>query len=128
MNIPDAINGSLELSGGCMQMLNIARLRRDKKVRGVTWSVTAFFATWGLWNCFYYPHLDQWLSFTGGLAVTSTNLIWVAMAIYYQRQEESRWATLRQAARAYHDSLRTPAGQPLLSIEAICHSQGQWEP
>ena len=133
MTLPDLINGSFELAGGAMQCLNIGRLMRDKQVRGVNWSVTAFFAAWGLWNCYFYPHLDQWASFTGGIAVTTTNLIWVALALHYSRLEaalrrtlqenEKKWAKLGVDARAYHDSLRTPAGQPLSSTEAMRRSQ-----
>ena len=133
MTLPDLINGSFELAGGAMQCLNIRQLMRDKKVRGVNWSVTAFFAAWGLWNCYFYPHLDQWASFTGGITVTTTNLIWVALAVHYSRLEaelrrtlqknEQKWAKLAADARAYHDSLRTPAGQPLSSTEAMRRSQ-----
>ena len=63
---PDMINGTLELCGGLMQVANVRRLLRDKMVRGVSWPFTAFFAGWGVWNCYYYPSLDQWCSFAGG--------------------------------------------------------------
>ena len=130
---PDLINGSFEAVGGLLLLRNCWVLYCDKQVRGVNWSVTAFFAAWGLWNCYFYPHLDQWASFTGGITVTTTNLIWVALAVHYSRLEaelrrtlqknEQKWAKLAADARAYHDSLRTPAGQPLSSTEAMRRSQ-----
>jgi len=82
--LADLINGAFELFGGVMLVRNCFALHRDKMVRGVSWPVTAFFAAWGLWNLFYYPHLGQWLSFTGGLVIVSANLVWVGMAVYYR--------------------------------------------
>jgi hypothetical protein len=31
-------------------------------------------------------HLDQWLSFAGGIVTTTPNTLWVLMAIYYTRR------------------------------------------
>lgn len=83
MSWPDAINGLFEMSGGFFLLKNVSQLYRDKCVRGVHWLPTLFFAVWGLWNLFYYPHLDQWLSFTGGLWIVAVNLVWFAQMIYY---------------------------------------------
>jgi hypothetical protein len=84
---PDLINGLFECFGGLLLCRNCVQLYRDKMIRGVTWPVTLFFAAWGFWNCFYYPHLDQWLSFSGGLVIVSANTVWVTMAIFYTRRE-----------------------------------------
>ena len=83
MTLPDAVNGSFELLGGLAQFVNCRRLLRDKKVSGVDWRVTAFFTAWGFWNLFYYPHLDQWLSFAGGIGIVVTNCVWVGLALHY---------------------------------------------
>jgi hypothetical protein len=37
----------------------------------------------GFWNLFYYPHLDQWLSFAGGVLIVLANTVWIAMAVHY---------------------------------------------
>lgn len=85
VSLPDAFNGSYEFFGGILLLVNCRRLYLDKDVKGVSVPVTAFFMTWGLWNLFYYPHLSQWLSFSGGLVIVAANLLWVIMAIYYRR-------------------------------------------
>jgi len=58
---PDLINAVFELSGAVLTWLSVARLYRDKKVRGVYWPAMALFATWGGWNLIYYPVLGQWV-------------------------------------------------------------------
>jgi hypothetical protein len=52
----------------------------------VSIAATAFFAAWGLWNLYYYPHLGQWASWAGGVAVVTTNTAYVAGMIYYARR------------------------------------------
>jgi hypothetical protein len=85
--IADLTNGAFELVGGVIIFANCRRILRDKLVRGVDWRVTMFFSVWGLWNLYYYPSLDQWASFAGGLAIVSANIVWVTLAIYYTRKE-----------------------------------------
>lgn len=80
---PDLINGLFELGGAAFLLLNVRRMYRDKELRGVHWSPAFFFTTWGLWNLFYYPHLDQWWSFAGGLAIVSVNAAWLGQVAYY---------------------------------------------
>lgn len=66
-----------------MVLCNIYALNRDRQVRGVQISPTLFFFIWGIWNLYYYPHLNQWFSFLGGIAIVVTNGIWCAQAFYY---------------------------------------------
>ncbi|HET8688644.1 MAG TPA: hypothetical protein VFM18_18675 [Methanosarcina sp.] len=84
MNLPDLINGSFELFGGVFILNHCRVLYQDKKVAGVSILSTAFFFAWGVWNLYYYPHLEQWLSFVGGLSIASANLLWVYLLIYYK--------------------------------------------
>jgi len=79
----DLINGIFEIFGGVFLMLNCFKLYKDKRVQGVSISVTVFFTAWGFWNLFYYPSLDQWASFFGGVLLVAANSVWVSMAIYY---------------------------------------------
>jgi hypothetical protein len=83
MAINDFINGMFELGSGLFCIINIVRLKKDKKVMGVSWVPTAFFTLWGAWNLYYYPSLNQMISFIGGLAIFIANLIWVLMVFYY---------------------------------------------
>ncbi len=87
MNWADAVNGTYELVGGIFLLLNFIKLYKDKKVRGIMLSSAAFFASWSWWNLYYYPSLNQWISFAGGLLIGITNATWIIMAIYYQRKE-----------------------------------------
>lgn len=81
---PDLVNGLFELCGGLLLWTNVRALHKAKRFEGVAIAPTAFFAAWGVWNLFYYPHLGQTLSFVGGLVVVSANIVWVAQMVYYK--------------------------------------------
>lgn len=83
---PDLFNGLFELFGGILYMLNIKILLRDKKVQGISLLPTVFFTSWGFWNLFYYPSLDQWFSFFGGVVLVLVNAIWLSLAFYYRKR------------------------------------------
>lgn len=80
---PDIINGLFEFGGAAAILLSVRRVLQDKDVKGVSWWMIIFFAAWGFWNLFYYPHLDQWWSFLGGIALVLTNSIYLALLIFY---------------------------------------------
>ncbi len=82
---PDIINGTFELFGGLLYLLNIKILLKDKKVQGISLLPTVFFTSWGLWNLFYYPSLEPWFSFFGGIVLVLVNAIWLFLALYYNR-------------------------------------------
>jgi len=86
MNWPDIINGSFEALGGLFICASIRRLYLDKVVRGVSLLPVTFFTAWGFWNLIYYPHLEQWVSFAGGIGIVTANAIWLAQMVYYTRQ------------------------------------------
>jgi len=87
MNLPDLANGSFETMGGAMQMLNCWRLYKDKGYAGVSVGAFVMFTSWGFFNLYYYPHLDQWLSFSGGCIIVAANTVWVGLAAYYGRKK-----------------------------------------
>lgn len=80
----DLINGGFELWGGVELWKNVKCIKRDKQIRGVNWKVTRFFTAWGFWNLLYYPSLDQWLSFLGGLNIVAANAVWLYYAVKYR--------------------------------------------
>ena len=84
----DIVNGLFELVGSILVWTNVYKLHKDKKISGIFWPVTAFFATWGFWNLYYYPSLGQMWSFYGGLILVVGNTIWVIMAVYYKRNNQ----------------------------------------
>jgi hypothetical protein len=91
VSIPDLINGCFEFGGALFIIGHIRKLYADKLVRGVYWPATLWFASWGWWNVYYYAHLDQWLSWTGGLFIVTFNTIWTVMLVYYIQKE--KWET-----------------------------------
>jgi hypothetical protein len=86
MNWPDAINGTYEFAGGIFLAFNCWKLCKDKQVKGVSIVTASFFATWSWYNLYYYPHLNQWLSFAGGILLGIVNALWVIMAIHYTKK------------------------------------------
>ena len=84
----DKVNGLFEFLGGMFVMLHCVRLYKDKKVRGVSFIATTYFVLWGFWNIYYYPHLEQWASFIGGLLIVAMNTLWIFMMICYIRKEK----------------------------------------
>jgi len=96
MNIPDLINGSFEFMGSIALWWNVRKLYHDKEYNGISIPSTAFFFFWGGWNLFFYPHLNQWFSFLGGLSMVCANLVWAAQMIYYARRQYKGTAGLRQ--------------------------------
>lgn len=86
MSLFDYINGAFELSGAYFVWLSIRELLRSRRVEGVDWRTMGFFSAWGIWNLFYYPSLEQWASFVGGILVVSANLTYMALIIYYRRR------------------------------------------
>ena len=83
LSTPDLINGTFESVGGLFIALSVRRLAKDKLVKGVSWVHAAFFSSWGYWNLYYYPHLEQWFSFYGGALLVAVNTIWLLQMWYY---------------------------------------------
>ena len=86
---PDIINGIFEFLGGIFLMENVNCIIKDKALKGVSWKPTVFFTLWGIWNLYYYPHLDQWFSFAGGLFIVIINTMWLGLIFYYRVTHEN---------------------------------------
>jgi len=80
----DFINGMFGFTAGVIIWLNIIKLSRDKVVRGYQPSVIFFFVLWDIWFLYYYPSLDQWVSFLGAISVIIANIVWLFLVIYYR--------------------------------------------
>lgn len=85
IDFPDYINGAFEVLGAVAIFGHVRRVLKDKAVAGVSIASTMFFASWGFWNLYYYPHLGQWASFAGGIAIVLGNCIWITGLIYYTK-------------------------------------------
>lgn len=80
---PDQINGLFEGSAALFVLRNIRVLYKDKRVCGVSIISTGFFTAWGFWNLFYYPQLNQYWSWVGGIAIVVMNMVWIGQMVYY---------------------------------------------
>ena len=83
MNIQDTINATFELFGGIAIWFNIFQILEDKHVAGVSWVAVAFFMFWGIWNIYYYKHLNQIRSWLAGCFITFSNFVWFCLILYY---------------------------------------------
>lgn len=83
---PDTVNAIFELVGAWFTWRNAWQLWKDKQIRGVYWPMHFFFASWGLWNLYYYPALNQVLSFWAGVVLVIGNLIWCVLALKYRKR------------------------------------------
>lgn len=86
--IPDLGNAAFEFFGAWFICRSIRRVLKDKAVAGVDPLATGFFAAWGYWNLFYYPHMHQWVSFVAACWMTLVNTVWTALLFYYNRKQE----------------------------------------
>lgn len=84
----DSVNGLFELCSGFFILLHCIKMFQDKKIRGVSFLAAVYFTSWSYWNLYYYPHLHQWRSFSGGIFTTMAHTIWFLMIVYYLRKEK----------------------------------------
>lgn len=82
---PDMINGMIEFFGCLMALNNCRVLWQAKAVAGVSILSTTFFNVWGVWNLYYYPSLDQWWSFSGGVALVTANTLYIILLIKFSK-------------------------------------------
>lgn len=82
---PDIVNGIYETAGAAFILFNCLKTYTAKEVKGVSIISTSFFTSWGLWNLYYYPALDQWFSFAGGCAIVLANCLWIGLMIEYTK-------------------------------------------
>jgi hypothetical protein len=100
MQFPDLINGLFETCGSLAVFENVRVLYKHKVVRGSSLKVSVFFTTFGLWNLYYYAHLSQWISWSGGAVLCIGNLSWFSMAAYYMRKENQHARLLELSAKS----------------------------
>lgn len=87
MITPDIINGTFEAFGSLFILNHCRVLWVTRQARGISLLSTSFFSAWGLWNIFYYPHLEQMFSFYAGLMIMAANCVWIGSIVYLRSQE-----------------------------------------
>lgn len=94
----DLINGLFELMGAALVLNHVRVLWAARQVAGVSVFSTVMFTLWGAWNLIYYPALEQWWSFGGGLAIMAANVTYVAMLIHFSRHPTPKIAASHRKA------------------------------
>lgn len=100
MTWADITNGAYEAIGGLMVLNHCRVLMRDKAVAGVSILSVIVFTTWGFWNLYYYPSLEQWGSFFGGALIVFANSLWVALLIRYRKPRSEQTASVSSSTGA----------------------------
>ncbi len=85
----DVINGTFEIVGAVAIFFNVRQLWKDKEVKGVYWPSVFFFFSWGVWNLFYYPSLDQWFSLFGGILLAIGNVVWLLLLLKFSMENNN---------------------------------------
>ena len=80
----DLINVLFEVGSGLLSLMNVYILYKHKELKGISWIPTMFFTMWGCWNLYYYPSLNQTISFIGGIIIFVVNIIWLYLVFYYK--------------------------------------------
>lgn len=95
LQTPDLINCGFELIGAYFTWRNAWQLVQDREIKGVYWPTSVFFTIWGLWNVLYYPAIEQYASFAGGVVLVTGNLAWsfmaISIAIENNDKEQAQW-------------------------------------
>lgn len=86
MTWADNVNGVYEMGGALALAWNCWTTYKDKEIKGLSIISMVFFTSWGYWNLYYYPSLNQWMSTLGAAALVFFNTIWLGQAIYYTRK------------------------------------------
>ena len=88
MSTQDTVNGTFESLASIFMLFNCIKAYRDKKIRGISVISMVFFSLWSIWNPYYYHSLNQFWSCVGACSMVTTNVTYVAMAIYYIWKEK----------------------------------------
>lgn len=94
----DLTNGLFELCAVPFIIMSIAKTQKNKSSEGVNWLHPTYFTLWGIWNLYYYPSLNQWVSFLGGLAIVIANIVWVTLLIKYNKKGKQLCRTTKQTS------------------------------
>lgn len=107
----DIINALFEMAGAFFVCFNVAAMYRDKTLKGASVLPCLFFTSWGVWNLFFYPSLDQYWSGVAAVFLTAANAVWLVQVWYYRgagAYEETPYqqvthVTLGKMHRLYED-------------------------
>lgn len=82
----DLANSVFQFGGALIAVLNVRAILRDHELRGVSIVAPFFFTSWGLFNLFYYVHLEQWFSLATSVLLFGANAAWMSLIVLYRLQ------------------------------------------
>lgn len=77
------VTAAFEFCGALVNTMNIRAIWKAREVKGVHWATTAFYFLWGAWNLVFYPGGGFVWSFIGGIAIMTTNFVWLALVFWF---------------------------------------------
>ena len=80
----DIINSIFEFGALIAAVVNIIKIYKDKKVRGVYWPAWIFYGIWSLWAIFYYITVSHWFSMVMSIGAAVAILMWLIFAFIYR--------------------------------------------
>lgn len=90
MTTPDIITGAFESLAAFAAVGNLRATYRAKRSDQLSLGAMGFFLAWGIWNFYYYPSLNQWAAFAGGVGIVAVNGAWFGLAAYYRVRQRAR--------------------------------------
>jgi hypothetical protein len=117
--VNDYVNGIFEIVGGLLLVINIKNLCRDKTLKGVSVWPVVFFTAWGGWNLYYYPSLDQWASFWGGVVLVAVNTVWIIMVGWFWWKRKTVTSDQSSMTSKEKYTIVVPTGATLILPEGI---------
>lgn len=79
----DAVNAIFECFGTLFILISARKCYINKSADGISWTMTAFFFVWGIWNIAFYPAIGQMFSFYAAIVMAIANFIYTSILIYY---------------------------------------------
>ncbi len=91
MNVSaDALNACFEFGGAIAVWFSVVALHRAKHWAGLSpWNMI-FFNAWGIWNLYFYSHLNQPLSMIAGICLQFSNLTYLYLLWRYRNGPDGR--------------------------------------
>ena len=83
----DIVNSIFFFATSFFVFMNVAKLLKDKEVKGVKLIPGVFFSISTLWGMYYYYQIGQMGGFLGITLLCMGNTCWIALAIYYEMQK-----------------------------------------
>jgi hypothetical protein len=83
---PELGMAAVAICAGVLNLRNVIRLHKDRRVAGLCPWTIAFYTAANFWNLYYWGTLGQWVAVIAGVPMATLNFLWVCMAAYYSRQ------------------------------------------